>query len=109
MSQPGPLMEQCRICGSYLKSGLPGWPQLLLPGDIPARSEVCDPCAAKCGPLPDEPYTPPRARRTAPMSQPAKPPPPPIEWTAREEPPRNLWQAAKDVLRFVFRGEGTIP
>lgn len=49
--------EQCRICGTYLDSGLPGWPSPLLPGDIPARREVCNGCAAECGPFPDEPYT----------------------------------------------------
>lgn len=56
--------EQCRMCGWYLKSHLPlpfvhaGWPQPLLPGDIPARREVCDRCVKVYGPFPDEPYTP---------------------------------------------------
>ena len=49
--------EQCRICGLYLRSGLLGMPQPLLPGDIPARREVCDGCAAR-GSFPAEPYTP---------------------------------------------------
>ena len=55
------MSEQCRICGRYLQSGLPGWPQPLLPGDIPARREVCDVCTEGYGPFPDEPYTPPWA------------------------------------------------
>lgn len=54
---------QCRICGRYLRSGLMGWPQPLLPGDIPARHEVCDDCYACTGPLPDKPYTPDWARK----------------------------------------------
>ena len=52
------MSEQCRMCGRYLKTGLLGWPQPLLPGDIPARSEVCDECENKYGAFPDEPYTP---------------------------------------------------
>jgi hypothetical protein len=39
------MTDQCRICGRHLKTGLLGMPQPLLPGDIPARREVCDGCA----------------------------------------------------------------
>lgn len=51
------MSGQCRICGRFLSNGLQGWPQMLLPGDIPARSEVCDGCEQQHGPHPDKPYT----------------------------------------------------
>lgn len=51
--------EQCRMCGRYLTSGLLGWPQPLLPGDIPGVREVCEDCIRRYGPFPDEPYMPP--------------------------------------------------
>jgi hypothetical protein len=57
------MSDQCRICSRVLKTQhwprpLIGWPEPLLPGDIPARSEVCDRCAERDGPFPDTPYTP---------------------------------------------------
>ena len=58
------LDNQCRLCGRYLIGTLkdfPGWPKPLLPGDIPARSQVCDFCAITAGPFPDQPYTAPWA------------------------------------------------
>lgn len=60
------MSGQCRICSTVLSTQhfhppLIGWPQPLLPGDIPARSEVCDRCADQHGPFPAEPYTPPWA------------------------------------------------
>jgi hypothetical protein len=45
------VVDQCRICGRDLKTGVQLMPLPLLPGDIPARDELCDGCAARCGSL----------------------------------------------------------
>lgn len=60
-SRSSAVAEQCRICGRFLVSGLPGFPQPLPPGDIPGVREVCENCLQLYGPFPDKPYTPPWA------------------------------------------------
>lgn len=41
------MSEQCRICGRDLKTGVAGWPQPLLPGDLPTAEELCSGCRDK--------------------------------------------------------------
>lgn len=39
MSEP-----KCRICGTGLRTGVPYFPDPLLPGDIPKADELCTKC-----------------------------------------------------------------
>jgi hypothetical protein len=48
LAWPARVVDRCRICGVDLVTGVQLMPLPLSPGDVPARDELCDACAARC-------------------------------------------------------------